>query len=317
MTLHRLLLAGSGLMSNRTDPAMAAAGGEDEFARKANDLWFVGVLLCLVSTMSGAIGKQLIRCKEMYRLKVLAHESDRYLKAAIAKMGADGEDAVQSVSSDDVTEDEFIGWFDDKEKENNQRFLYSSLKEEQGRGDAGECLSRALLREKLQDEQPSKTWDRTKLAAYLAAHEVEVAAPAAAGSDGGGGGDQAALLEQAQRVYAEAGAAKVARYQCTGSVLTVAGYVVNVACGPLIDMAAYAFAPQSIIAPMGGLDVVWNTLLAPLTLKETLTVKRLAGCLLVAVAAGCLSVFGEHDEPTYSVEYFEKQLVTWRTAICE
>ena len=60
------------------------------------------------------------------------------------------------------------------------------------------------------------------------------------------------------------------------------GLVLNTAFGPIVDMAAYAFAPQSLIAPFGGLDVVWNTLSAPYTLGETLTRPRILGCSLIA-----------------------------------
>ena len=79
-----------------------------------------------------------------------------------------------------------------------------------------------------------------------------------------------------------------------------AGLFTNTVVGPLIDVSAYSFAPQSLVAPFGGrrtadpggrveeggvffcvfslfcwscggLDVVWNALLAPFILKEKLT----------------------------------------------
>ena len=49
------------------------------------------------------------------------------------------------------------------------------------------------------------------------------------------------------------------------------GLVFNTACGPLLEVAAYTFAPQSTLAPFGGLDTVWNALLAPCTLGEKFT----------------------------------------------
>ena len=49
------------------------------------------------------------------------------------------------------------------------------------------------------------------------------------------------------------------------------GLFSNTACGPLLEMAAYTFAPQSTLAPFGGLDTVWNALLAPFTLGEKFT----------------------------------------------
>ncbi len=49
------------------------------------------------------------------------------------------------------------------------------------------------------------------------------------------------------------------------------GLFSNTLCGPLLEMAAYTFAPQSTLAPFGGLDTVWNALLAPFTLGEKFT----------------------------------------------
>ena len=37
---------------------------------------------------------------------------------------------------------------------------------------------------------------------------------------------------------------------------------------PMFDISAYSFAAQSIIAPMAGMVVVWNIMLAPITLGE-------------------------------------------------
>lgn len=83
------------------------------------------------------------------------------------------------------------------------------------------------------------------------------------------------------------------------------GLGLNTAFGPIVDMAAYAFAAQSLIAPFGGLDVVWNTLLAPFTLNEKLTARRAAGCLLISFGAVGSAFFGSHAQPTYTVEMLE------------
>ena len=57
----------------------------------------------------------------------------------------------------------------------------------------------------------------------------------------------------------------------TPTVAIRVGLCLNTACGPLLEMAAYTFAPQSTLAPFGGLDTVWNAMLAPFTLGETMT----------------------------------------------
>jgi hypothetical protein len=35
------------------------------------------------------------------------------------------------------------------------------------------------------------------------------------------------------------------------------------AIGPLAEVSAYAFAPQSLLAPLDGFDVIWNILPQP------------------------------------------------------
>jgi len=90
------------------------------------------------------------------------------------------------------------------------------------------------------------------------------------------------------------------------------GLLVNTLCGPALDMAAYSFAPQSLIAPFGGLDVVWNALTAPYLLQETLTFRRALGCCLICVGTVMAGSFGSHTDPVYTVEYLEDLLISWR-----
>jgi hypothetical protein len=90
------------------------------------------------------------------------------------------------------------------------------------------------------------------------------------------------------------------------------GLVVNTVCGPALDMAAYSFAPQSLIAPFGGLDVVWNALSAPYLLQETLTLRRALGCSFICVGTAMSGVFGSHTDVVYTVEYLEDLLISWR-----
>mmetsp|Transcript_53500 Transcript_53500/g.120571 ORF Transcript_53500/g.120571 Transcript_53500/m.120571 type:complete len:393 (-) Transcript_53500:137-1315(-) len=94
-----------------------------------------------------------------------------------------------------------------------------------------------------------------------------------------------------------------------------AGLVVNTVCGPLLDMAAYSFAAQSLIAPFGGLDVVWNAFLAPCILKEQLTRRRSIGCGLIVVGTALCGVFGNHEDSEYTLEYIEYTLVNVRVLI--
>lgn len=93
------------------------------------------------------------------------------------------------------------------------------------------------------------------------------------------------------------------------------GLLVNTLVGPLLDIGAYSFAPQSLVAPFGGLDIVWNALLAPYVLQETLTYGRVVGCLLITLGTCLAGGFGNHSDPEYTVEYLEDTLVNIRVLV--
>mmetsp|Transcript_3562 Transcript_3562/g.10909 ORF Transcript_3562/g.10909 Transcript_3562/m.10909 type:complete len:407 (+) Transcript_3562:77-1297(+) len=98
---------------------------------------------------------------------------------------------------------------------------------------------------------------------------------------------------------------------CLARACLVGGLVLNTIVGPIVDMASYAFAPQSVIAPLGGLDVVWNTLSAPCTLGETLTVQLLLGCGLIAGGATATSCFGSKEDQKFTPEVLKETLFRW------
>lgn len=94
--------------------------------------------------------------------------------------------------------------------------------------------------------------------------------------------------------------------------LFTAGIIINTLVGPIIDMAAYSFAAQSLIAPFGGLDVVWNAALAPYILQEKLTPQRVIGCALICLGTVMAGAFGSHTDKEYSIESLEELLVNFR-----
>ena len=63
------------------------------------------------------------------------------------------------------------------------------------------------------------------------------------------------------------------------------GIVFNVLLGPLLDVAGYAFAPAALIAPFTGINIVINSVVAPYTLGEELTPRRLLSASVVFIAA--------------------------------
>ncbi|CAE7220642.1 unnamed protein product [Symbiodinium pilosum] len=93
------------------------------------------------------------------------------------------------------------------------------------------------------------------------------------------------------------------------------GLLTNTIIGPLIDVSAYSFAPQSLVAPFGGLDVVWNALLAPFILKEKLTKHRAVGSALVMMGSVGSAAFGNQKDPIYTLQYIEDTMINLRVLI--
>lgn len=95
----------------------------------------------------------------------------------------------------------------------------------------------------------------------------------------------------------------------------ITGLLVNTIMGPILDMAAYSFAAQSLIAPFGGLDVIWNAALAPYLLKEKLTGSRICACALIFVGTLLTGAFGPHVDKEYTAAELEEQLVDVRVPL--
>jgi len=79
-------------------------------------------------------------------------------------------------------------------------------------------------------------------------------------------------------------------------LIRVLGLAITTFLGPLSDSAAYTVAAQSFVAPLSGLDIVWNALSAPFTLGEKLAGRDVAGTLLVFFGAAFTAVLGPHKE---------------------
>uniref|UniRef100_A0A7S1W3Q0 Magnesium transporter n=1 Tax=Alexandrium catenella TaxID=2925 RepID=A0A7S1W3Q0_ALECA len=101
----------------------------------------------------------------------------------------------------------------------------------------------------------------------------------------------------------------------TAKVSLACGYLLNIIVGPLVDMGSYAFAPQSVIAPLGGLDVVWNTLSAPCTLGERLTPSLVWGCVLISGGATGTSFFGSKEDKAFDIEKLRDTLFRWAVLV--
>ncbi|CAE7203296.1 unnamed protein product [Symbiodinium sp. CCMP2592] len=88
------------------------------------------------------------------------------------------------------------------------------------------------------------------------------------------------------------------------------GLSMAMAVGPLCEVSAYAFAPQSLLAPLDGFDVIWNILLAPYTLGESLTSSKLLGSGFVFAGAVSAPMFGPHSKPPETMEDLREKFVS-------
>ncbi|CAI5723913.1 unnamed protein product [Hyaloperonospora brassicae] len=74
---------------------------------------------------------------------------------------------------------------------------------------------------------------------------------------------------------------------------------------PVLDAISYAYAAQSILAPMAGFSVVWNILLSPYLLHEELSTQDVRGTAVILLGCLLVGVSGSHDTPTHrSAELF-------------
>uniref|UniRef100_A0A7S2N1J6 Uncharacterized protein n=1 Tax=Zooxanthella nutricula TaxID=1333877 RepID=A0A7S2N1J6_9DINO len=94
--------------------------------------------------------------------------------------------------------------------------------------------------------------------------------------------------------------------QKRANLLKFSGLVITTLIGPVVDMAAYAFAPQAIIAPLAGLDIVWNTMSAPITLGERLSARHVVGSTLVFLGAMLTAMLGPHSETQATQEWLDE-----------
>ncbi|DBA02418.1 TPA: hypothetical protein N0F65_007237, partial [Lagenidium giganteum] len=76
---------------------------------------------------------------------------------------------------------------------------------------------------------------------------------------------------------------------------TLCVFVLN----PVFDALSYAYAAQSILAPMAGFSVVWNIVLSPYVLKEKLSIHDIKGTALILVGCVMVGISGSHATPTH------------------
>lgn len=90
-----------------------------------------------------------------------------------------------------------------------------------------------------------------------------------------------------------------------------AGLVSMLVLNPALGAVAYCFATQSLLAPMAGLTIGWNTLMGPILLPhERLTTNDFVGALLIFAGCVLVGVSGTHETPPFSVAELTKRFAS-------
>ena len=71
-----------------------------------------------------------------------------------------------------------------------------------------------------------------------------------------------------------------------------------------LNSVALRLAPNSIVCAVDGMIVVWNILLAPLTLGEAITRSRLAAAALITVGTAVAALLGNHTDRDHNHEQY-------------
>ncbi|TMW55747.1 hypothetical protein Poli38472_010629 [Pythium oligandrum] len=82
--------------------------------------------------------------------------------------------------------------------------------------------------------------------------------------------------------------------------LWVLGFVM-ILLGSILDFVAFGLAPQSLLAPLAALTLVWNMMLAPCFNKEKLSKKDIFATLVIFAGATVAVVFASHTSPSYNL----------------
>ncbi|KAL4159977.1 hypothetical protein PRNP1_000549 [Phytophthora ramorum] len=75
-----------------------------------------------------------------------------------------------------------------------------------------------------------------------------------------------------------------------------------VCLGSLLDFVAFGMAPQTLLAPLAALSLVWNMLIAPIFHKEKVTRQNLLSTAIIFIGVTLTVIFAGHSTPSYELE---------------
>ena len=82
--------------------------------------------------------------------------------------------------------------------------------------------------------------------------------------------------------------------------VVILSFVSIIIINPVCDIVAYAFASQAILVPLKSLSIVFNALLAPLLIHETLTKKDIKGTAVIVFGCTISTLSGSKTSAEYS-----------------
>lgn len=92
-----------------------------------------------------------------------------------------------------------------------------------------------------------------------------------------------------------------------------------IAMGSLLDFVAFGLAPQTFLAPLAALSLVWNMMLAPRFHRaERVTRRNIVATGVITFGVTSTVIFSAHATPTYQLDdlmFLADQPVTWMYAI--
>mmetsp|Transcript_12156 Transcript_12156/g.19759 ORF Transcript_12156/g.19759 Transcript_12156/m.19759 type:complete len:428 (-) Transcript_12156:85-1368(-) len=81
----------------------------------------------------------------------------------------------------------------------------------------------------------------------------------------------------------------------------VVGFVCMVV-GNIIDFLAFGLAPQSLLAPLGALSLVWNLFMSSFLLDEQYNRNDIGAVILIFIGTGITVIYSNHTEKSYSLQ---------------
>lgn len=75
-----------------------------------------------------------------------------------------------------------------------------------------------------------------------------------------------------------------------------------VCLGSLLDFVAFGMAPQTLLAPLAALSLVWNMFIAPIFHKEKVTKSNIVATVIIFTGVTITVIFAGHSTPSYELE---------------